>query len=1080
MIAYFASHRVAANLLMILMTLAGLWALRAMPTQLDPPAQFPLVFVEIRWPDAGAEDIESLVTLPIEQQLRTVQDLREMRSQTEYGFVRITLEFRHGADMAAALDQVKQRVANTRNLPPGIEPPVVRRFFDMEPIASLQVSGPGSVGDLVPLVRRFERELMARGVEGVEWVGLPREEIAVMVPTQRLRELGLTLDELAALTARHSQNVPAGMVGAGPATRTLRSLDQRRSTDGFGALEFSAGDQLVRLDQIADIERRPQRGEPRLTRQGDPVIEMVLLRASGSDARTAHRAVEAWLGETRPNLPDGVHVEKVLDIWALLGAQLDMVLKNALSGLVLVLLTLYVFLSGRVAWWVMLGIPVSFLLGLALFHLVFGQGISIVALIGFIMALGIVVDDAIVVGEDATTQFESGLAPLDAAIAGAERMWVPVLTSSMTTLAAFIPLLLIGGPMGEIILTLPTVLFCVIVASLIECFLVLPGHLRGSLGRMSPAGTGPFGASDVDPADRRRRWGFDRARFDARFRAFRDDRFMPLVRRALAAPGRTLGGALVGVVLAASLVASGHVGIALVLGFDIERLEANVTFGPAAREADKAAFLAHLEETLGAVDDETGRANLIGWTLRHNLARFGTERLAGEQYAALTASYAYEEHRTLAPQAFVNRWRERIVQPPYVEQLTVAVGGGQNNGQPDLTFVLRGEDLEALKRGAEELANALAGYAGVSNIVDDLPWGGQQIIFELTPEGLSLGLTADAVGRQLRAAYSGARVQIFNEQASELEVRVMLADAERNDPGRLAQYPIRTPDGEFVALGSVARLYSRRGVDLIRHREGQLAVTVSASVDPEVGNALAITADVSANALPAILARHELAFGLGGKSEQDQMIISTLGLGAVLTLVLIYLVLTWTFASWTWPLAIMLAIPFGLTGAVVGHWVTGWDIGAMSFLAFFALTGVVVNDSIVLISCFKREVESGTPIREALERAVQARFRAVLLTSLTTIAGLLPLMFERSSLAFYVAPIAVTLCFGLAFATLLVLLVIPALLLLLESAPERLRALQTTVSGWLGADEPVHAPARRTDHPTIPSVTGGSHHVDSA
>jgi multidrug efflux pump subunit AcrB len=275
----------------------------------------------------------------------------------------------------------------------------------------------------------------------------------------------------------------------------------------------------------------------------------------------------------------------------------------------------------------------------------------------------------------------------------------------------------------------------------------------------------------------------------------------------------------------------------------------------------------------------------------------------------------------------------------------------------------------------------------------------------------------------------------------------MLPDTEQDDLGRLTQFPIRTPAGEFVALGNVATLYNRRGIDLIRHTDGRLAATVSADVDTRTANALAITGRVERDVLPDILDRYDLGFGLGGKSRDDQVMLNTMALGGVLTLVLIYLILTWVFASFLWPLAIMAAIPFGLTGAVLGHWLTGWDIGAMSLLAFFSLTGVVVNDAIVLVSFLRRDVEAGTPMREALENAVRARFRAVLLTSLTTIAGLSPLMFETSTLSFYMAPIAVTLCFGLAFATALVLLVIPALLLLLESLRARLPT--------------------RTEHPTL-------------
>jgi len=1017
---------------MIMMTLLGIWAIRVTPTQLDPPINFPVVYIDVEWLGASAEDVESLVTTPIEQQIRTLNALKEITSTTRNGSTEIRAQFEFDADMTVALDQVKQRVANIRNLPSGIEPPVVRRFIDTEPIATLQVTGPGDVGELIPIVRGLEKDLLARGIEGVRYDGLPKEEIAILIGGQRLQSMGFTLEELADEIARISRDVPAGTVGRGQGARQLRSLDQRRDPRGFESLTLQSNDQVVRLGDLAEVLRRPQQGQPILTRNGQPAIEMHLYRATEADAYHADRIVDEWLPEARAALPEGVELHLIGDVWELLGSQLGMIVKNALSGLVLVIGILFLFLNGRVGWWVMIGIPVSFMLALALFHLIFGYGISIIALIGFIMAIGIVVDDAIVVGEDAVSHFEQGSPPLEAALGAARRMWVPVVTSSLTTLAAFLPIIIVGGTMGASVLALPTVLLCIILASLVECFLVLPGHLRTCLAKVRPP----------EPAS----W---RARFEASFARFRDETFMPLVRRALDYPGATLCAAIGAFVIAVSLLASGHVGFAFVTGFDIESLEADVEFASDATDADKLRFIGELESALSAVHDETDHKNLLGWTTKYNLADFNDERMTGEQYASLEASYAYEETRSIPPQEFVNRWRERIDKPPFVERLIVKVDGGQNNGMPDLTMVLSGDDIDSLKQGAEELSGVLSAYPGVSNVVDNLPYGRDQIIFELTPRGRALGLTSDAIGRQLRAAYSGSRVQIFNENENELEVRVMLPDAERDDLGRLQQFPIKTADGRFMPLSNVAVLYNRRGIDVIRHTDTRLAVSVSADVDPEVANAMAITSDIRKTALPAILDRNNLTFGLGGKSRSDEVIMATMMIGGVLTLLLIYLILTWVFASYLWPLAIMMAIPFGFTGAVVGHWVTGWDVGAMTMLAFFALTGVVVNDSIVLISFFKRDVEHGTPLREALERAVTARFRAVILTSLTTIAGLTPLMFEDSTLAFYTAPIAVTLCFGLAFATLLVLLVIPALVLLLEGAKARLAARVSSVNDRL-------------------------------
>jgi multidrug efflux pump subunit AcrB len=1020
-----AEHRVAANLAMAMMLLAGLWTLRSIPTQLDPPMNMPYVFVDVQWRGASAEDIAELVTTPIEQQLRSVPELRELRSRTDNGSVEVTAEFNFDADMVQALDSVKQRVANIRNLPPDIEPPVIRRMVDMEPIAALLVTGPGQIGELIPLVRGFEKDLMARGVAGVQFDGLPAEEIALLVPGQRLHELGMTLEQLGAEVARVSQNVPAGSIGLGQGSRQLRSLDQQRDPLGFEQLYIEHADRLVRLGDFTEIIRRPRDGQPIVTRDGRPAIQMTLLRATDFDAYRGEKILRGWLADIRPTLPPGVAISTSFNIWDMLGAQLSMIGWNAATGLLLVVLTLLLFLSGRVGAWVTAGIPVSFMLGLTVFHSVFGFGISIIALIGFIMAVGIVVDDAIVVGEEAATRFAAGASPLDAAVGGAERMFVPVLASSLTTLAAFIPLLIIGGRMGNAVLALPTVLLCVIVASLLECFAVLPGHLKASFDRMTEI---------ARPATLRRR-------FDEAFANFRDNRFMRVVAWTIENPGATLCAALGAMLCAVSLVASQHVGVNFVTGFDFESLQADVEFSAAANDAEKRKFIATLESTLAATDAQFGNRNLNSWITKQNQAQFNREQQTGVQYASIEAPYAFAETRSVSPATFANAWRQKITQPPYVEQLYVGVAGGANNGMPDITLVLRGDDLNEVKAGAEELARVLQGYPGVSNVLDDLPYGKEQLIFALTPAGRSLGLTPESLGRQLRAAYTGERVQIFNDRDTELEVRVMLPDAERDDLARLQQFPILTPNGELVPLGNVATLSNRRGIDVIRHNQSEMAVRVFADVDEDVNNALAIIADVKANHVPAITHAHHLTFGLTGKSEADQVILGTMGLGSVLALILIYLILAWVFASYLWPLAIMMAIPFGLTGAIAGHWLTGMDIGAMSLLAFFALSGIVVNDAIVLIRCAMDNRTAGSSLRDALHAAVRARFRAVLLTSLTTVAGLISLMFPDSTLSIYFAPIAVTLCFGLTFSTALVLLVIPALILLLEALRERIGGL---------------------------------------
>ena len=572
------------------------------------------------------------------------------------------------------------------------------------------------------------------------------------------------------------------------------------------------------------------------------------------------------------------------------------------------------------------------------------------------------------------------------------------------------------------------VLLCVILASLVECFLILPGHLRASFAKMR----------DEAPSALRT-W------FDSRFRHVRQAYYRPVLEAALNHPGATLSVAVGCVIVAFALVASGRVGVAFVTGMSLEMLEANVEFSASATDRDKQWFVEHLEETLAATNEESGDVNIYGYVTKFNRAQLNEDRKFGEQYASLRVEYAWEEDRTTTPQEFVNRWRDRVVKLPYVEQLQLDVSGGANNGRPDLSLVLRGKDIPTLKQAAEEVSDALSGYAGVSNIYDNLPYGRDQIVFSLTPAGKSLGLTTESFARQLRAGYNGRRVQIFNQNDTEVEVLVMLPDEERDELGRFKQFPVRTPGGELVSVGMVATLENRRGIDVINHDNGEMSVVVSASVDSEVNNAQQILGHIRENALADVTKRYGLTSGLSGVSKRNQQIQETMQLGSILTLIFIYLILAWSFASYAWPLAVMTAIPLGLTGAIVGHWVMGMDIGAMSMLAFFSLTGIVVNDSIVLISFFRRGLEEGLGYMDAIRDAALSRFRAVILTSLTTIAGLMPLMFETFSLAMYIVPIAVTICFGLAFATFLVLLVVPSLILMIERTTHRAKAFMSGV-----------------------------------
>lgn len=1022
----FTNHKVASNLVMIMMILSGLWAADRINTQLDPSIEPPVIEIQATWPGASAEDIEQLIVVPVEQQIANMTDLERYQSYSRNGSATVIAWFNYESDISRNLDFVKNRVAQVRNFPADMEPIQISQQIDYENIAVISVSSDGSLQELIPLVREMEDDLYSRGIELIEFDGMPEEEIAIQVSSSKLLELGTDLNQIAGEVRQRSSNAPAGTVGRGQAEMQLRSLDQKREVSEFEQMQIAveSGGRLARLTDIATVEKRPKVGQPKLFRDGKVAIEMELFRLTNSDAIDTARILNEWIAEVEPNLPRGVEIHKYQEAWLLLKEQLRVIFENGTSGLILVLITLFLFLNGKVGWWVMVGIPVSFLFATLLFYGVFGGSINIVALITFIMALGIVVDDAIVVSEDSVTLFEQGMSPADAAANGAKRMLLPVLTSSLTTLAAFVPLILSGGEMGAVITTMPLVLLCVIIASLVECFLVLPGHLRHAFEKI----------------DRNKPSAF-RQNFDRIFYGMRDKYYRPVLEKSLQAPGTTLCAAFACVILSISLIAGGRVGLNLVTGMSLEMLEANVKFAAQASESERRAFMLALENELERIDAENGGTNINGYISKTNSARLNQERKTGNQYASIRIEYGWEEDRSIPPQQFVNLWQEAIPPSPLVEEIYLEVRGGANGGQPDLTLVLRGRDIPTLKLASEELQEALAAYPGVSNVYDDLPYGRDQIIYSINPAGKSLGITTESLGRQLRAAYNGGRVQIFNQNDSELEVSVMLPDDERDNLHSLKQFPIQTPGGELVAMGLIADVENRSGIDLINHNNGFMSVAISASVDSLQNNTEQVLDHITNNALTQIREQYNLTSDLGGVSRQNQELLETMQTGAMLTVIFIYLILAWSFSSYIWPLAVMTAIPLGLTGAIAGHWIMGADLGIMSLLAFFSLTGIVVNDSIILVSFFRRELAEGKPYKEAIYEASLARFRAVILTSLTTIAGLSPLMFETFSLALYIVPIAITLCFGLAFSTLLVLLVIPALIVMIENAKLGLRRL---------------------------------------
>jgi multidrug efflux pump subunit AcrB len=639
-----------------------------------------------------------------------------------------------------------------------------------------------------------------------------------------------------------------------------------------------------------------------------------------------------------------------------------------------------------------------------------------ISLFALIMALGIIVDDAIVVGEDALTHYQTGEGSLEAAEGGARRMLAPVMSSSLTTVAAFIPLFAITGFIGKFLGDIPFVIVCVIIASLIESFLVLPGHLRHSFKGLQHAAPGRF----------RQRW-------DAGFAHFRDHYFRRLVSWAVDNRFAIVAIALAFVIVLVGLLRGGRMGFSFFPNVEGNVIVASVTFvagTPPQRVED---FAEHMEAALYATDEAFGGdlVRVANVALGRGFFSNGRQEQKGDQFASVTVELIPSDAREVRNEAFIEAWDSRLERPPGLEYLTITSRTGGHPGR-DLEIRLTGQDATVLKQAALQLSDTLTAIPGVQAVEDDMPYGQQQLVFRLSPLGESLGLSVEDVGRQLRAAFDGELAQIFNEGDDEIEVRVMLPDSERHRLSALEDFSVFLPSGETVPLLSLVELQERRGFKAMRHAEGKLAVTVFADVNKKIANANAVRGQLRSEVLPSMVQQHDLNWEFTGRAEDQRETADDMKRGALFALAMIYIVLAWVFGSYGWPLVVMAIIPFGVVGALYGHFLMGITPTILSMFGLFALSGIVVNDSIILVVFYKQLREKGMAMREAIVEAACQRLRAVLLTSLTTIAGLLPLLFETSLQAQFLIPMAVSISFGLAFSTFLVLLLVPTLLAGLE------------------------------------------------
>lgn len=1028
-IAWFVENRVAANLLFFGISLAGFFTLGGIPQELVPDTGASAISIRVAFPGASAPAVEEGVLLRLEEAVAGLEGVEETVGAAAEGFGTLTLQLASGADLRAVGDEVRERVGALAALPAEAETPVVTEVSPERMLLRLAVHGEADERSLREAARLVEEAVAAvPGVGAVRRESGRDYEISIETTEAALVRFGLGFDRLAEAIRAGSADIPGGRLRSGQREVRLRTAAGAATAADYERLPVIAtpeggvvtvGDLAAVTDGFADADR-----EARF--DGEPAVFLGVTLAPGARLLDATNAVLDRVSGFP--LPEGISVTPWFNSWRLFESRMEVLVRNGLQGLALIFLLLFFTLSTRLAVWTAAGLPVSFF---GAFLLMPGLSVTVnmISLFAFILTLGIVVDDAIVVGENVWRGLERGRrAPAEAAVRGARQVLAPVVFGVLTTMAAFTPLFGLPGVWGELIGALPRIVIPVLAFSLLESAWILPHHLaRGGLGvRPSP----------LLARIRGRAQGL----FEAAVRVV----YLPALRFALDNRAAALSIFVLWLALAAGLVRGGWVPVEPAPLFDRDTVVVRARLPPGSSGEATRRVMADLEAAVGRVREEVETGS--GVRIHGSLAALAGQQLPSGPGGALGGDAAREgasvgqlnwelrsagERPEVSTRRIADRLRAEVRALPGGAEVTVStsllgesadlsirISGGEGDG-----------DGDALVEATAEARSRLREYPGVVLVSDDLESGAPEFVARARPGGAGVGIGAAEFGRQVRQAFHGEEVQRVQRGPDEVPVVLRYAASEPGSLGRLASMRVRGRSGGGGApLGEVAALAREEGYSVIRRVDGRRAATVDAGVDPAVGSASAILAEVRRNLFPEWEERFPgLRFEVVGFTGEANDTIAALGRQTLLAVLLIYVLLAAPLSSWGQPFVILAAVPFGLAGAVFGHWVLGVSLGVTSFFGMAPLIGIVVNDALVLLHFMNGRIRRGDGVREAALRAGPRRFRAVVLTTLTTCAGLAPLLAERSVQAQFLIPMAASLAFGVAFATAVTLILVPVL-----------------------------------------------------
>lgn len=1030
LVSYFVGHPTAANIVLILMLVSGLVGISQIRTQFFPDTAREAITVTTTWPGAAPRDVDLGIAAILEPVLRAIDGVIEVRSRASDGSSRIDLDFEVGWDMERARDDVKNAIDGVTTLPEAVDDPKIRRSSYWDRVTDIVISGPIGIEQLVRQADRLRERLFADGVARTSVRGNPPPVIRVSVDDALLERYGLTLSELSRRIANESELIAIGELVDGVRIRAGSLARDAEAVAKIGLLTDRQGKQVtvgdiakVRFDDLSQGEAYEV--------EGQPAVILRVERGLNDDAIEIQREVERIVSEFELSLPAGSQIQLTGARAEAIADRLDILWRNGLLGLVLVLGLLFLFLSARTAFWVAAGVPVAMFCAIALMSAA-GTTLNMISLFALIITLGIVVDDAIVVGEHADALAAKGYSPSDAASCAARLMSGPVFAASITTVIAFASLLLIDGRMGRFILDIPVTVSLVLIASLIECFLILPAHMRHALS-----------------VKREKKWYDAPSRWtNELFEWFRQSAFKPALRFVIGLRYIFLSLAICGLLVTLSLFRDGSVGWRFFNAPERGTINANIAMLPGAVRNDTKAMLDEMQRALAVVDarfiEKYGRAPVstvvatIGDGVGRGL-RTGDDRdedlLGGLQIELIDA-----DERNYSVFEFITEWRSEIVSTPWVDVMSLQ-GERSGQGGDRIDIRLSGMDLATLKAASLRVQEQLAAFDAVIGLQDTLVASRPELNLELTDKGGALGFDTAMVARDLRYRLAGIEAFEFALGTRSAEILVEIDDSLKGS-AYLDEARIRAPSGNYLPLREIVTITSQPGIDTIRRINGLNTVTIigdisgdSAEIESEVRSAL------ENSILPGIVSEFDVEYLLGGAAEDEREFLSDAKIGVSVALICIFVTLAWIFGSWTQPILILLVVPFGAIGMIWGHYWHDVPLSMFSVVGAIGMIGIIINDSIVLVTAANAETKRRAVIPSLVD-AVCSRLRAVLLTTLTTVFGLAPLLFETSRQAQFLKPTVITLAYGLGFGMVMVLVITPIMLAVRHDIGMALKSLR--------------------------------------